>query len=521
LAVVEAAAMEIRQTVGLKSAWLGLAWSPDGKRLYVSGGNAESRSNPTAAPVYEIPFQEGRLADKPSREFRHRLPANRIYWSGMAHHPKKPLLYAANRGTQATPGHVVVFDTSTGERVAEIATEIHPYDLVLDAAGDTLYVSNWGSRSVSIIDTNTLKTRGVVRVGHNPNDMVLGPDGRLFVACSNENSVYVLDSKAMRPVEVISTAMYKMAPVGSTPNALALDASGKMLFVANADNNNVAVINVSGREVSDVVGFIPAAWYPASLAISHDGKSLYIGSAKGLGSYANLRGPTSPLAEKGLPTFGSAQWPIKRHVAQLQRGSVSVVPLGNLKTAIRDYTRQAMANCPYNDEMLAKARPPRSGPSVVPSQAGAGSPIRHVIYIIKENRTYDQIFGDLPQGNGDPRLCIFGRKVTPNHHKMAEEFVLLDNLYCDAEVSVDGHSWSNSAYATDFNENRCAGRKIHHPPGTCGTSRRQRASRTGPTANTRTAPAKATRWWRHRGSRVWSGTSARGSNGGRRGIRSV
>jgi hypothetical protein len=113
-----------------------------------------------------------------------------------------------------------------------------------------------------------------------------------------------------------------------------------------------------------------------------------------------------------------------------------------------------MANCPYNDEMLAKARPPRSGPSVVPSQVGAGSPIRHVIYIIKENRTYDQIFGDLPQGNGDPRLCIFGRKVTPNHHKMAEEFVLLDNLYCDAEVSVDGHSWSNSAYATDFNEKR-------------------------------------------------------------------
>ncbi len=445
LVVVDPASMEVRQKVALKSAWLGLAWAPDGSRLYVSGGNAESRTNPTAAPVYEIPFENGRLADEPSRQFQHRLPANRIYWSGLAHHPSKPLLYAANRGTQATPGHVVVFDTRTGARVAEIATEIHPYALVLDAAGDTLYVSNWGSRSVSAIDTNTLKARGVARVGANPNDLALAKDGRLFVACSNENSVYVLDSRAMRPIEVISTAMYKMAPVGSTPDALALDEGGGTLFVANADNNNVAVIDVSKRGVSNVAGFIPAPWYPSSLALAPDGKSLYVGSAKGLGSYANLRGPTSPLAEKGGP---------RNHIGALQRGSVGVAPLADLKTALRGYTRRAMANCPYNDEMLALARPPQSGPTVVPREVGVGSPIKHVIYIIKENRTYDQVFGDLPRGNGDARLCIFGRDVTPNQHKIAEEFVLLDNLFCDGEVSVDGHSWSNSAYATDFNEKR-------------------------------------------------------------------
>ncbi len=445
LAVVDPASLEIRQKVALKSAWLGLAWSPDGKKLYVSGGNGESRTKPSAAPVYEIPFENGRLADKPSREFQHRLPANRIYWSGLAHHPRKPMLFAANRGTQATPGHIVVFDTQTGARVAEIATEIHPYGLVLDATGDTLYVSNWGSRSVSVIDTNTLKTRAVVRVGNNPNDMTLAKDGRLFVACSNENSVFVLDTKAMRPIEVISTAMHKMAPVGSTPNAVALDAAGKTLFVANADNNNVAMIDVSGREVSNVVGFIPTAWYPSALAVSPDGKSLWVGSSKGLGGYANVKGPTSPLADPGGP---------RNHIGALQRGSVSVVPLTGLRAAIGGYSRQAMANCPYNDEMLAKARPPQSGPSVVPRDVGAGSPIKHVIYIIKENRTYDQVFGDLPQGNGDARLCIFGRKVTPNQHKIAEEFVLLDNLFCDGEVSVDGHSWSNSAYATDFNEKR-------------------------------------------------------------------
>ncbi len=445
LAVLDAATLEIRQTIALKSAWLGLAWSPDGQRLFVSGGNAQSRQKPTVAPVYEFSFADGRLSAQPTRELVSGRAANAVYWSALAHHPSKPLLYAGNRGTQPTSGEVVVFDTRTGKSIGQVRTDIHPYDLVLSPAGDTLYVSNWGSRSVSAIDTASLKVRATVRVGHNPNDMVLAPDGRLFVACSNENSVYVLDTKTLQPMEVISTAMYKLAPVGSTPNALTLDQTGKLLFVANADNNNVAVINISEREVSDVTGFIPTAWYPASVTVGADGRSLYIGSAKGLASYDNINGPTSPL--RGVDEA-------RNHVARLQRGSVTVLPLRNLKAELPGYTRQSMANSPYNDEMLAKARPSQSGPSIVPQSVGAGSPIKHVIYIIKENRTYDQLFGDLPQGNGDPRLCIFGRKVTPNHHKIAEEFVLLDNLYCDAEVSVDGHSWSNSAYATDFNEKR-------------------------------------------------------------------
>lgn len=447
LAVLDAGTMEVRQRVPLKSAWLGLAWSPDGGTLYVSGGNAESRSKPTAAPVYVFSFKAGRLGERPERELKHRLPANQLYWSGLAHHPTQPLLFAANRGTQPNPGHVVVFDTASGRRVAELPTEIHPYDVVLSPDGGTLFVSNWGSRSVTVLDTVRRRTMATLRVGHNPNDLALAPDGRLYVACGNENSVYVIDTKTLHPIEVISTAMHRLAPVGSTPNALSLDRSGKMLFVANADNNNVAVINLSEREVSSVVGFIPTAWYPASVALSADDQTLYVGSAKGLGGYANLQGPTSPLAAKGP---GSRD----EHVARLQRGSVSAIPLGNLKAELRPYTQQALANSPYRDELLSQARAPVSGPSVVPRAVGAGSPIKHVIYIIKENRTYDQVFGDLPQGNGDPRLCIFGREVTPNHHKIAEEYVLLDNIYCDAEVSVDGHSWSNSAYATDFNEKR-------------------------------------------------------------------
>jgi YVTN family beta-propeller protein len=445
LLVIDPKNVEIVQRTPLKSAWFGMAWAPDGKTIYISGGNGESRRDPTAAPVYGFTYANGKLSEQPAKQFKHRLPQNEIYWSGLAHHPKLPLLYAANRHTKAIPGQVVVFDTNSGERVAELPTEIHPYDVVIDGSGATLFVSNWASDSVTVFDTATGKVKAAIKVGHNPNDMVLARDGRLYVACSNENSVYVIDTKQLRPVEVISTSMYKMAPVGSTPNALALDPAEKLLFVANGDNNNVAVINIGEPEVSHVEGFIPTAWYPAALTVSRDGKSLYVGSAKGLGGYANVEGPTSPLAKPGGRSG---------YIGALQKGSVSVIPLGDLRTRIKAYTREAMANSPYTDEMLTRAKPPASGASIVPQRVGEGSPVKHVIYIIKENRTYDQVFGDMGKGNGDPRLTIFGRKVTPNQHRLAEQFVLFDNLYCDGEVSVDGHSWSNSAYATDFNEKR-------------------------------------------------------------------
>jgi hypothetical protein len=451
LAVIDPATMAITQEIPLKSAWLGLTWSPDGKRLFVSGGNAESKANPTAAPIYVFTYADGKLSPAPVPAFKHRLPANQIYWSGLVHHPKKPWLFAAHRGTQPTPGHIVVFHAETGERLAEYKTGINPYTVVLDASGDTLFVSNWGDRSVTAIDTRDGRVLATVPVGYNPCDLALAPDHRLFVACSNENSIYVIDTKTLKPIEVISTALHRLAPVGSTPNALTLDPAGHVLFVANADNNNVGVISIAEREISHVLGFIPTTWYPASLALSADKTTLYVGSAKGLGSYANEYGPTSPLLEKKSGTKGGASG---NHIARLQRGSVSAIDLRNLRTNIKALTRQALANSPYNDEMLALARPPASGTSLVPRAVGAGSPIKHIIYIIRENRTYDQVFGDVPRGNGDPRLCLFGEKVTPNAHKLANEFVLLDNLFCDAEVSVDGHSWSNSAYATDFNEKR-------------------------------------------------------------------
>lgn len=446
LVSIDAVTDEATARIPMKSAWMGLAWSRDGKKLFVSGGNGVSRQNPTVAPIAVYGYQDGMLSKTPMAEMRGKYPANETYWAGLALHPQEPLLFAANRGTSGLAGFVAVFDTNSGQQVGEIAVEVNPYKLLFDAEAKYLYVSNWGSDSVSVVDVATRKVVRSIAVGDNPNDMVLTRDGRLFVACGNSNSVWVVDVKRGRAVQQISTAMHPNAPLGSTPNALVLDPSEKMLFVANADNNNVAVVHIGESEEFHVMGFIPTGWYPCGLAISRDGKKLYVGNGKGMGGYANLRGPHSPLANDGEQEG-------KGSVKQLMKGSVEVIALGDLKDRIAEYSRQSMANSPYRDELLAQAKAPATNaPTVVPQRVGEASPIEHILYIIRENRTYDQVFGDIAKGNGDSRLTIFGRKVTPNAHKIAEDFVLLDNLYCDGEVSVDGHSWSNSAYATDFNE---------------------------------------------------------------------
>ncbi|MCC6591291.1 MAG: bifunctional YncE family protein/alkaline phosphatase family protein [Bryobacterales bacterium] len=442
LLVIDQATEEPVQRIPLHSAWLGLAWSGDGSKLYVSGGNASgARHTADVAPVYTFAYSNGRLSEKPVAEWRDSLAAKDIYWSGLAMHPTKNLLYAANRGADPMRGHVAVFDTISGKIVQKIGVEISPYDLQFSDDGSTLYVSNWGSASVSVIDVATGKVAQTIPTGLNPNDLELSSDGRLYVSNGNENSVTVIDTKKRQAIETINVGPTARAPQGSTPNALALDRKNNMLFVANADNNCIAVVNVKEPGESHVLGFIPSGWYPSGLLLT-DKVKLYVANSKGLQAHANPMGPTSPLLN-GKPT--------KDTVRDIQRGTVNIVSLKNLRGELKAWTRQVYDNIPYKDDYLTMARAPKE-PSVIPQQVGAGSPIKHVIYVIKENRTYDQLFGDIKKANGDPRLTIFGEQVTPNHHAIAEQFVLLDNLYCDGEVSVDGHSWSNSAIATDYNE---------------------------------------------------------------------
>jgi len=438
LVTIDAESNEAIQRIKVPTAWYGLAWSPDGSKLYVSGGNNSSRKG-VRAPVYVFDYADGTLSDEPVQQLMDDVDPKNIYWAGLVHHPTAPRLFAANR----TSGDVVVFDTESGAIIKRIRSEVNPYSLVLNDDASKLYCSNWGSDSVSVIDVESLAVETVIGVGDNPNDMVLAKDGRLFVACSNDNTVTIIDTKLNRAAGSIVTSMYPNAPEGSTPNALALDPDHETLYIANGDNNNVCVVNVDEAGEEDVLGFIPAGWYPSAVAVSPDGGKLYIGNGKGGSSSANPTGPLSPIRQSGEKSVT---------VKTSLYGTVNIIDVEANRSKLRALTKQVYDNCPYNDELLAAARPPKDEDTIVPSRVGAGSPIKHVIYIIKENRTYDQVFGDMPQGNGDPRLTVFGEEITPNHHALAEQFVLFDNLYCDAEVSVDGHQWSNAAYATDFIE---------------------------------------------------------------------
>ena len=442
--VLDVKTQKLTQHIELKTTWLGMTWSPDGKTLYVSGGNATGAKNiaGSAAPIYEFSYSDGRLSDKPTNQLLETVDPKSVWWSGVAYLPGKNWLYAANRGTGTGPSNVVVFDARTRQILTRIPVDINPYQLVLTPDGTRLFVSNWASESVSVIDTATNNVIRTLRVGINPNDMKLSADGRLFVVCSNDNTIHVIDTRKLRVIERLSTTLTPLAPEGSTPDAAEIDNTRKLLYVANADNNSIAVIDISNPAHSAVVGFIPTGWYPSALALTRQGNELYIGNGKGESGHPDRKGPGSPLA---------SNWYGDETVKTVQKSSVEVLNVASLRKDLLGWTKMVVDNTPYMDSMLAEARPPL-GPTIIPQAVGAPTDIKHIIYIIKENRTYDQVFGDIKDANGDPALTIFGEKVTPNQHALARQYVILDNLYCDGEVSVDGHSWSDAAYATDFNE---------------------------------------------------------------------
>ena len=445
ITLIDARTHAVVQEVPLKTTWLGLAWSPDGRTLYASGGNAngEKKIAATVAPIYALTYRDGRLDPKPVAEFTDpTLEKDKVWWAGLEIDAKRGLLYAANRGGTADPSNVVAFDLKTGAVKARYAVGSTPYEVRLSPDGRRLFASNWADRTVSVIDLTKGAAIKTIPVGANANDMLITPDGRLFVVCSGDNTVRVIDTRSLKVLETISVTLHPRAPEGSTPNALAYDARRKLIFVANADNNDVAVIDVHDRNHSAVAGFIPTGWYPSAVTLAENGSALYIGATKGEAGHADLKGPTSPLASKR----GGDE-----SIKTLQRSSVERLPLGTLRAKLKTYTAQAVANSPYTDALLKAARRSATA-SVIPHTVGRGSPIKHVLYIIKENRTYDQVLGDLPGADGDPRLAIFGAKITPNAHAIAAQFTAFDNCYADGDVSQDGHSWSNGAYATDQNE---------------------------------------------------------------------
>lgn len=443
--VIDLGAGRSLQTIPVRKSWLGLAFAPDGKRFFVSGGDDNevlvydfANGKATAAGKIALGSREYHALDERGRAAaRERGRGEFAFPAGIAATPDGKRLYVAEN----LSNKVAVVDLINQKVLTKIDVGEYPYDCVVAPDGKLIYVSNWGSRSLSVINTATDRVIGQVQVGDHPNDLELSRDGRtLYVANANSNTISVVDTRLGKEIEAISTALHPKSPIGSTPNAVALAPDEKTLYIANADNNNIAIVDVSERTDSKVKGFIPTGWYPTAVRASLDGKRLLVANGKGTASAPNPQGP-NPYKLRGPDT---------QYIGSLLKGTISLIDLPR-QARLAQLTRRVYANSPYTDELLKAARAPRER-TAIPVRLGDPSPIKHVIYVIKENRTYDQVLGDMKEGNGDPNLCIFGEDVTPNQHALARAFVLLDNFYVDAEVSADGHNWSMGAYATDYVE---------------------------------------------------------------------
>lgn len=431
ISVLDVAAEKELSRTPVPDGWLGLTFSPRGDRVYVGGGSQAS--------VFEFTFSDGRLT--PGRTFvvvpeAKRTPQDFI--GDVALSPDGRLLYAADLFRNS----LVVINPQSGTAISRFRTGRRPYRILFHPDGQSFFVTSWADGTLGHYQADNGSLLATERIGPHPTDMlwragkVESPEGsqviaaRLFVTASNTNAVYsigVTDTKAMTRLETISVTMTPRQPLGMTPSALALSPDAKRLFVVCSDANAVAVVDVTEQR-SAVLGFIPAGWYPLA-ARSLPGSKLAVLNGRGLRSFPNPLGPDP--SQK--PTEAT------EYVARIQRGAVSFIDALN-EEKLDEYTKAAIAGSPYHDAKLDQAglRP------------GEKFPIEHVIYVVKENRTYDQVLGDLKKGNGEPKLATFGEEVTPNHHKLAREFVLFDNFYVNADVGADGHNWSTAAIAPDY-----------------------------------------------------------------------
>jgi DNA-binding beta-propeller fold protein YncE len=436
---------EVRR-VPVQDAWLGITFSPDGKFVYVGGGSR--------ACVYEFSFSEGKL--EPARTFPIVAEAARKstdFIGDVAVSPDGRFIYAADLYRDG----VDVINLQSGRVTEHFGVGRRPYRILFHPDGKSFFVSSWADGSVYHYQAGNGTKLGTIRLGQHPTDMVWRarkPDekdeeqaqytARLFVSAANTNNVFVVavsEAKDMRVIESINIAMTPRHPLGMTPSALAMNADESRLYVVCSDANAVAVADISEAR-THVLGFIPTAWYPTAARELADGRLIVL-NGRGLRSLPNPLGP-DPTKKAAPSHLGITA---VEYVGRIQTGTASVIdPFTDEQ--LEKYTQTVLANSPYRDGLMDGVNTGAGNP--VPSRPGDPTPIQHVIYIIKENRTYDQVLGDLGKGNGDPSLALFTEDVSPNHHKLAREFVLFDNFYVNADVSADGHNWSTSAIANDY-----------------------------------------------------------------------
>ena len=421
----------------LGKSWLGLAFGDNSHTLYASGGNDNW--------IVKFDIKDNRLVVADTFRLGKPWP-ERISVAGLSVNESAGLLYAVTKENNS----LYVFDLKTKSVKKVIPLGGEGYTCLLSPDKKILYASCWGCSKVVVFNCLTEQIDNTITVGENPNDLWLNKAGNtLYVANSNDNSVSVIDLTKNKVVETLNAALYPNAPTGSTTNSITLSEDEKTLYIANADNNCLAVYDVSHPGNSKSIGFIPTGWYPTCVRVS--GKNILVANGKGFTSMANPKGP-NPLAKKQKVKYqqGDQEKPEEvQYIGSLFKGTLSVIQTPD-DELLATCTKVAYANTPYTKEGETQAKGRAGNP--IPTKVGASSPIKYVFYIIKENRTYDQVLGDLKGGNGDTSLCLFGEKITPHQHALAQNFVLLDNFYVDGEVSADGHNWSTSAYATDYLE---------------------------------------------------------------------
>ena len=434
--LIDIGKMKVIDSIKMDISWLGLAFSTNDKYLFASGGNGNYIIRFSLVMNKLIPH-DTLFIDKP-------WPV-KVSVAGIAFDDARQILYAVTKENNS----LYLLDVKSKKVTGRYPLGGEGYTCLLSPDREILYISCWGCDRVELFDTKQCKFIASVPVGDNPNDMCLTRNGEfLYVANSNDNSVSVINSYEHRVVETLNAALYPDAPEGSTTNSVALSDDDNTLFVANADNNCLAVFDVSSPGNSRSKGFIPTGWYPACVRIVNN--ELFIANGKGLSSSANPNGP-NPVKpdEEVIYQRGGADKIKVQYIGGLFRGSMSVLPIPE-EEQLAQYSQAVYHNTPYSKEGEMVSKGGTGFP--VPLKVGDESPVKYVFYVIKENRTYDQVLGDIPEGNGDASLVLFGEYITPNQHALAREFVLLDNFYVDGEVSADGHNWSMGAYATDYLE---------------------------------------------------------------------
>ncbi|GHO89285.1 bifunctional YncE family protein/alkaline phosphatase family protein [Dictyobacter formicarum] len=426
------------------SVFVGLAYSPDGKTVYASGGGEN------IVHTYAV-SANGQLREGDAIHLIFNSSRSRnLFPTGLSLSPDGKRLYVANNLTNS----VDVVDTGNKTVLAIMQVGSFPYTTLARKDGKEVYASNWGDSSISVISTATSNEIASIAVGQHPTAMTLSPDNHyLYVADTNSDAVSIVDTTTRREAGRISVAPHPHAQLSSSPQGLALSADGKTLYVVDAGNNEVVVINLQ-HNTGQVQGRIPTAWYPTSVNVDVANSTLYVTNGKGTGAgpndkrlYADPMRAHPPIVD-AVSGFKDqyCHCAFDGFTGSMIRGTLSIIEVPKAQR-LKLYTDQVARNNGKPDAVLNE----RSADNPIPRPGGT-SPIKHVIYVIRENRTYDQVLGDEKLANGDANLVLFPRQNTPNGHALAERFGLFDNFYADAEVSADGHNWTNSANANDYIE---------------------------------------------------------------------